>query len=448
MNLKKVGALLLAGAMAVSVVGCGGSGDEKKEDKKGKTEGIGKVGDELIKDVKLSVYVPQGKNENFIKKAAELYNESTGANIELEITNITPGSATTQQLSPKLVSGEQLPDIIFIQDMSVAGLLEQFPDGFASATDYGFYEEYGDQFLDAKVDTLNQVSGGEAVGFPMDWGSVVAYYQIEAFEKAGIKYEDIKSWDELIEAGKVIKEKTGMNLMTLNETGEVELLLVLMEQQGVSLLDEEGNINLATPEAKKGMEIIQRLIDEDLITFYAGDNQEAMYQEVALFMTGGWYASNMEANFPDAKGKWCVSKVVPFSEEDPGYNPISGGSSWYIGGNAKNGAAAAQFLTYAMTDEKALEAAIELSVVSSNKNAYQSEAANKEFEFYNNQKLNLIFNEANEASKGTNLFSTIGDARAYAAAATYDAWNSGDSDKALEKAAEDFAAKHNVKVNK
>ena len=134
MNLKRVGALLLAGAMAVSAVGCGGSSDDKKEGKKGNAEGIGKVGDELIKDAKLSVYVPQGKNENFIKKAAEIYNESTGANIELEITNITPGSATTQQLSPKLVSGEQLPDIIFIQDMSVAGLLEQVPDVFASAT--------------------------------------------------------------------------------------------------------------------------------------------------------------------------------------------------------------------------------------------------------------------------------------------------------------------------
>ncbi len=34
MNLKRVGALLLAGAMAVSAVGCGGSSDDKKEGKK------------------------------------------------------------------------------------------------------------------------------------------------------------------------------------------------------------------------------------------------------------------------------------------------------------------------------------------------------------------------------------------------------------------------------
>lgn len=442
MKLKKAVSLGLACVLALSLAGCGGS---KKEEA---SKGMGKIDDKIIKEGTISVYVPQGKNQTFLEEVTKIYNEKNGTDIKLNITNVTPGAATTQMLSPMLVSGEVLPDLMFIQDMSVTGLLEQFPDGFASATEYGFYEKYEKEFLPEKVDALKNMTDGKAVGFPLDWGTVVAYYQIEAFEKAGIKYEEIKSWDDLIEAGKIIKEKTGMKLMTLNETGEIELLLVLMEQQGVSLLDKDGNVNLATKEAKKAMEIIQKLIDNDLIEWYAGDNQEKMYQEVALIITGGWYASNMEMNFPDAKGKWCVSTLNPFSAENAGKNPISGGSSWYIGKNSKNAAIAAQLITFAVTDKDALEKAVEVSLISSNLNAFDTEAANKEFEYYNNQKLNQIFKTAVSNSVGANLFSTVSDARSFGAAATYQAWTTKDIDKSLEKAANEFAEKYSVKVNK
>lgn len=438
MKLKKIGAVLLAAGLILSLGGCGG---------KETGASIGKIGDPVVKEATLSVYVPQGKNQNFIEAAAEIYNQKNGTSIKLEITNVTPGSATTQILSPKMVSGEVLPDLIFIQDMSAPGLLDQFPDGFASATEYGFYEKYGDQFIPQKIETLKRLSGGEAKGFVFDWGAVVNYYQPSLFEAAGVDFGEIKSWDEMIEAGIKIKEITGTRLLTLNETGETELLLAIMEQQGVTLLDEEGNVNLASKEAVAAMDIIQRLIDNDLVEFYAGDNQERTYQEVALIITGGWYASNMEMNFPDAKGKWKVAKMFPFSEENPGKNPVSGGSSWYIGKNSQNPSAAAQLITFALTDTDCQEKAIELSVISSNISGYSTEAADKEFEFYNNQKLNQIFKEAGENCGTQNLFPYLSDARAYCASATYEAWTSGDKEGALKKAAEDLAGKYSVKVN-
>ena len=42
---------------------------------------------------------------------------------------------------------------------------------------------------------------GKAVGVPFDQGVVSFFYNKKLFEKAGVKAEDIKSWDDLLGRG-------------------------------------------------------------------------------------------------------------------------------------------------------------------------------------------------------------------------------------------------------
>lgn len=436
---KRVFHLLIAGLTLFLMTGCGDK-EAASEDKVDNTA-------DRVEEAELAVYVPQGKNQEFLKEVTKLYNEKHDTKLSLKITDVTPGPATTQMISPMLVANEKMPEIVLIQDTNAAGLLEQFPDSFYSATDYGFYKEHGKDFFEQKVNVLNEMSGGKAMGFAYDWGAVVNYYQHELFEQVGKKFEEIKSWDEMIEVGKQIKEKTGHNLLAIYETGEIDTVLAIMDQQNVPLLDKDGNVNLGTKAAENAARIIQRLIDEDLVTFYSDDQQKA-YQEVAMIITGGWFATNMEMNFPSAENTWRIAPMFPYSENEPGKNPVSGGSSWYVPKNSDNPTAAAQLLDFALSDPDAQEAALNAGVLSANRIGYDSEAGEKEFPFYGNQKFLQIVKEASENSADVTIFPHSVDGRAYIGSASYEYWKNQNFKESYIKEADNFAQKYSISVNK
>ncbi len=89
----------------------------------------------------------------------------------------------------------------------------------------------------------------------------------------------------------------------------------------------------------------------------------------------------MSLNFPDASDKWRMAPLIPFSKENPGKGAVSGGSSFYVPKDAKNPQVAQQFLTFMLTDEECLANALELGVATSNSLAYQTEAAEKKFDY-------------------------------------------------------------------
>ncbi len=147
------------------------------------------------------------------------------------------------------------------------------------------------------------------------------------------------------------------------------------------ILDEEGNIRLNTKEAKHAAKLIKEMIDSDIVHFYGAQDAEKAFQESAMFVAGGWYATNMSLNFPDASDKWRMAPLIPFSKENPGKGAVSGGSSFYVPKDAKNPQVAQQFLTFMLTDEECLANALELGVATSNSMAYQTEAAEKKLDY-------------------------------------------------------------------
>lgn len=441
--LGKVGLVAAGTALLLGLGACGSS-------KKDSASGDAKLSDKTItKKTTLEVYASAGKNQNYLKSVAKMYNKEKGANIKLKFVTVASGTATVQMITPKLVSHEDMPDIVSISDSSSAGILSKFEDSFYSATDYGFYKKYGNEFYTSKLNMLKaQSSSKEVIPWANDITPAVSYYQPALFEKVGVNFEDIKSWDQFIEVGKKIKAETGTGMIALPEAGDQELFIDIMNQQNTQLLDAKGNIQLKSDAAKNAAEIIKKMVDAGIVNFFGSNDGEKTFQESATFVAGGWYSQNMSLNFPEASGKWKVSPIVPFSEDNAGKTPPSGGSSWYVPKKASNPAVAQQFLSYILSNKACLEEGLNLGLPLSNKEAYNTDAASKEFDYFGGQKVYEILNKANKNSSKAIYPASYSDATAYLATATYAYWKSGDYSSTYIKQAQNFADKYSAEVTK
>jgi ABC-type glycerol-3-phosphate transport system substrate-binding protein len=396
----------------------------------------------------LEVYVASGKLTNYVTSVAELYNQETGANIDLKITNVASGTATVQMISPKLVTHEDMPDIVSISDSAASGVISKFQDAFYSASDFGFYDKFGKNFFEQKLSLLrNQTNNNTIIPWASDFTPAVSFYQPALFESVGVHFDTIKSWDEYIEVAKKIKEKTGVYGIALPEAGDQEFFIDLMAQQGMPLFDKAGNLNLGT-EAINAAKVIKKMIDAGIVNFYGSQDAEKAFQESAMFVAGGWYATNMSLNFPDAAGKWRIAGMIPFTDNQSSFVPISGGSSFYVPKDAHHPDVAQQFLTFMMTNEKSLAIALKEGVAASNQKAYDTSAANNGFAYFGDQKYNQLIFDLNQNTAAMFLPPNYSDATSYITTAAYKYWSTESFSDSYLQEADNFANKYGIKINK
>lgn len=61
--------------------------------------------------------------------------------------NVASGTATVQMITPKLVTHEDMPDIISMADTSAAGVLEKFQDAFIVLMNMDFMTNMAISFM-------------------------------------------------------------------------------------------------------------------------------------------------------------------------------------------------------------------------------------------------------------------------------------------------------------
>ena len=129
---------------------------------------------------------------------AKDYNgERKGVTVEFKYLE---NEAFKAKLPTMLQADESRPDLFYswgggvMQAQDKAGFLKDITKDVAS-----WESDLSPTAVDAfKVD-------GKVVGVPFEVGEVVFYYNKKLFEKAGVKAEDIKSWDDLLAAVKTLK---------------------------------------------------------------------------------------------------------------------------------------------------------------------------------------------------------------------------------------------------
>ncbi|MCR5795162.1 MAG: extracellular solute-binding protein [Solobacterium sp.] len=251
---------------------------------------------------------------DLIQKIVDEYNGSQDAYFVKTVTQ-ADYTETFQKLQAG-IAGKAAPDIVLLDTAPARMLYEkqlvadlrplQEADPNYNADDY--FAVYADQ---ATYDD------GGIFARPMYGTIQICYYNIEAFEKAGIDPTSIKSWQDMAEAGKKIVAE-GYDFGWEPMGGDGKNLIDAAFANGAKVLSDDGKtVLINSPEWVEVWESFRQWIHDDKImtTHWGGQGWEYWYatiDDVIEGKAGGYTGSPADA--PDLD----FSIVQPM--EQPGWN--------------------------------------------------------------------------------------------------------------------------------
>ena len=294
------------------------------------------------------------------------------------------------RLNTRFASGahDDLPDIVLIEDYRIQSYLRTYPDEFAELSDIAD----ADDFADYK--TKMSQAGGNLYGIPFDCSVTGLFYRTDYMEQAGYGREDLEdlTWDQYIEIGKTVKEKTGKYMLTLNPS-DLGQLRMMLQSAGSWYTDEEGNLDILENEVlKEAICTYKKIVDAEIAMYVADWGQFVgafNNGEVATVPTGCWIMSSIE-KAADQHGKWAVVRIPRLAGTESSVNASSlGGGGWYVLKNAGHEKEAKNFLkeTFASNEELMDRLAGEIELVSTLKVTSQSKNYCKSSDFFGGQNI-------------------------------------------------------------
>lgn len=299
------------------------------------------------------------------------------------------------KLNTGLASGtlKGMPNIVLLEDYRAQSFLQSYPDVF-----YELSETLNEEaFAEYKIAPTSL--DGKMYGLPFDTGVTGLYVRTDILEEAGFTVDDFTNitWDEYIEMGKVVKEKTGKYMITV-DPGDLGTIRVMIQTAGKWYLEEDGQTpELADNKAlEEAFRVYKTLITEkvagihsDWSQLLAGFNSG----DVVSVVQGSWVTPSVKAE-ESQSGLWAV---VPVPRLDiPGSVNASnlGGSSFYVL-NVDGKEKAAEFLsnTFGSNADFYQELIEDVGAVGTYMPAANGEAYKKEDEFFQGQKIYADFAE-------------------------------------------------------
>lgn len=231
-------------------------------------------------------------------------------------------------------------------------------------------------------------------GVPFDSGVAAVFYRLDLVEEAGYTQADMEdlTWDKYIEIGKAIKEKTGINLLTLDPS-EISQIRMMLQSAGAWYTDEDGNADIADNQAlKDAITTYKELIDAGIVKTVSDWNQFVgafNNGEVASVPTGCWISPSV-TSADDQSGKWAIAAFPKMAENPDSINASSfGGSGWYVLKNVGNEEVAKDFLkeTFASNVDLMNQLVEEINLVSTLTAASEAKNYSMGVEFYGGQEI-------------------------------------------------------------
>jgi len=387
---KKVISLMLVGAMVASMAACGsngGSDNAAKGNTSATEEGGASEGGNT-----LTVWTwDPAFNISAIEEAGRMYKEDMGhSDFNLKVVE-----TLSEDCEKKLISAAQsgdlstLPDIVLMQDNSYQKFVSIYPEAFTDLTDSGI--DFS-QFAAGKL-SYSTVDG-KNYGVPFDNGAVIGAYRTDILEEAGYTVADLTDidWNQFIEIGKTVKEKTGKYILS-GQADSPDMIMEMLQSAGASLFDEDGKPAMTDNAAlKECIEIYKTMVEEGI--YYEVNS----WDEYITSITGGSTCGVINGNWisatimgmKDTEGKWGITNMPKLVKTPNATNySNNGGSSWYITENCKNKDLAIDFLksTFAGSTEFYDNVLKQTGAIATYAPAAASEAYAQEVPFYNNQQI-------------------------------------------------------------
>lgn len=348
-----------------------------------------------------------------LKQLEDAANEFKKTNPDVEFVFEEMGTDQIYtKLSTSLTTKSGLADIILVEGEQLNGFVTNFPDSFVSLDN----EVNESDFLPVKVGEVK--INGKIQGFPWDAGPMAMFYRTDYFEQAGVKAEDIVTWDDFIEAGKKVtalsKTPSGksVKMIPIKPTG-ANFVKTLMLQLGQGFFDENGNTILNSANAVKAMEMEKKIYDAGIVQNYSSwDEYEGVVvnENVATIAEAVWMIGTIKDKGPSTAGKWGVMELPKFNADDE-TSATNGGSVVTITAQSKNVEVAKSFVKFALTD-KQLQANgfVNYGLYPSYIPSYDMEIFDEGDDFFGGQKIYKIFIESGKSIPSVNFTSNYSQA--------------------------------------
>lgn len=248
MKLKKIAAIGLIGTMSASMLtGCGGSKAAESE----------KTSDGKIK---IDFWYSGGKTA--VGVLGDLVEEFNSSQDKYEINSVTQAdySETYEKLQAG-IAGKKAPDIALLdpdktRNLSKKNLVADIQP-FVDADDSFDEDDYLDVFYNNGIN-----DEGKLFAFPAYGTTQVMYYNKAAFEEAGIKAEDIRTWQDLEKAAE--KMSNGESFYGWEPMWGPDNLMDAAFCNGASIFSEDGKeVLINSEEWVEVWESFRRWIHDD-----------------------------------------------------------------------------------------------------------------------------------------------------------------------------------------
>ena len=235
-----------------------------------------------------------------------------------------PGGEDDSDLMAKLIvdsaaeSWETMPDVAEmstsrIPQLAKAGLLVDLTDRV---------EPYRDDLSPAVLEGVTW--DGKVWALPWMPNTAMVWYNKEVFDMAGVSADDIETWDDFIEVGKIVSEfdyPDGVKRYMANADigwGPGMALQIMLQQQCSSFFDPEtGELTIETdPAFRNAIEFWVRAYDEGILLEV--EEWETPWFDalgegiIATYPSANWMDQVLQFDVANSEGKWRAMKLPAF----------------------------------------------------------------------------------------------------------------------------------------
>jgi arabinosaccharide transport system substrate-binding protein len=176
-------------------------------------------------------------------------------------------------------------------------------------------------------------AGGKQYAVDYHLGAVLAFYNKDLLDKAGVDPASIKTWDDYIAAGKKVQDANpGVTFAAIDTNGPIPVRS-LMLQAGGGVYDATGNLILNSPANVQALQLVSDMVNKDKIAAASpgGNNgtpefyQAMQAGQFASVWMPQWYMTR----FPDNMSSLCghvVIEPMPMFSADGNTTTMQGGT--------------------------------------------------------------------------------------------------------------------------
>lgn len=323
-KVKLLGLFVLISIMGLNLVACGGgSGTDTPDENDTTTEAQpsdDEAQEEFVPSIEdatvLTFWTFVDTHAEYFYEAQNKWNEQNPDRLVEIDASVMPFGSMHENLLMSLQSGTGAPDLADIE-VGMSGVYLETPHvPFLPQNEV--LAPYLDDLIYSRVEMYE--ADGNYFGVCYHVGSVMMFYNKSLFEQADLDWNDIVTWDDFVEMGQLMVERTDAYMLPV-EGANLFTWEAMIAQQGQDFTI-DGRPNVDTPEAIKAMSLLQDLIYEyEIARLMPGleMDSEEFYAEIttdnfAALIAPAWYMGRYINLAPDQAGNIAVAPLPVFEE--------------------------------------------------------------------------------------------------------------------------------------